>query len=155
MLSTAHSAEEAEQPTPSSTSVRPTDINHQPIIWHGNPAHLEGILYELGKYVTRNGTFVPLFTHCAVLLPNGKMATDSIQASNFCPARPSLPPSTTSTTRAHRLSSASPSSTRSRSARARPLQTSYASRSYLTKPTSSSALGSSKTPTASSSASSS
>ncbi len=83
MLSTAHSAEEAEQPTPSSTSVRPTDINHQPIIWHGNPAHLEGILYELGKYVTRNGTFVPLFTHCAVLLPNGKMATDSIQASKF------------------------------------------------------------------------
>ena len=83
MLSTAHSAEEAEQPTPSSTSVRPTDINHQPIIWHGNPAHLEGVLHEVGKYIIRNGTYVPLLTHYAVLLPNGKMATDSIQASKF------------------------------------------------------------------------
>ncbi len=83
MLSTAHSAEEAEQPTPSSTSVRPTDINHQPIIWTGNPAHLEGVLHEVCKYITRNGTYVPLLTHYAVLLPNGKMATDSIQASKF------------------------------------------------------------------------
>ena len=83
MLSTASSAEEAAQPSSLQSTHRPIDLNRQFIIWSGNPAHLEGVLHELSKFISRDGYFIPLLTDRAVLMSNGKMAVDSVQASLF------------------------------------------------------------------------
>ena len=56
----------------------PFNIDGEPIIYDGNPAHVEGILHELSEWTARTGHYVTLLENNAVLLPNGKMAVDSI-----------------------------------------------------------------------------
>ena len=58
----------------------PTDTDKQPIVWpSNNDAHLEGTLYEVGRYLKRTGIFGPFLEHHAVLVGT-KMAIDSPQA---------------------------------------------------------------------------
>ena len=61
----------------------PFNIDGEPIIYDGNPAHVEGILHELSEWTARTGHYVTLLENNAVLLPNGKMAVDSIAAVLF------------------------------------------------------------------------
>ena len=51
----------------------PIDLDKNPITYSGNPAELEGILFEVGRFYLRSGLFKPLFEHGAVLLSNGKL----------------------------------------------------------------------------------
>ena len=61
----------------------PFNIDGEPITYDGNPAHVEGILYELSEWTARTGHYVTLLENNAVLLANGKMAVDSIAAVLF------------------------------------------------------------------------
>ena len=65
------------------TKLQPLYSDKEPIIWSGNPAHIDGILYEINKFYTRTGQFQPLFNSRAVLLNNGKSAVESLQAIPF------------------------------------------------------------------------
>ena len=58
----------------------PTDIDGIPIKWDGNPAYLEGALYEASEFYKRTGLFEALIVDGAVSLSNGKLAVDSLQA---------------------------------------------------------------------------
>ena len=57
----------------------PTDIDNQPILWLGNPAHLQGLLDEFEEYIARAGVFQPLIQDRAVLC-GSKLAVESV----FC-----------------------------------------------------------------------
>ena len=61
----------------------PFNIDGEPITYDGNPAHVEGILHELSEWTARTGHYMTLLENNAVLLPNGKMAVDSIAAVLF------------------------------------------------------------------------
>ena len=61
----------------------PTDEDEHPFHWDGNNAHISGYLHEAGKFYTRNGLFEALFSHHAVVLNNGKLAIDSVEAIPF------------------------------------------------------------------------
>ena len=61
----------------------PEYVDGEPITWLGNPALLEGALFEVGEYFTRNHTFQPLFEHRAALLPSGKVALTSAASIPF------------------------------------------------------------------------
>ena len=61
----------------------PFNIDGEPITYDGNPAHVEGILHELSEWTARTGHYVTLLENNAVLLPDGKMAVDSIAAVLF------------------------------------------------------------------------
>lgn len=61
----------------------PCDIDGVPIKWYGNPAHVEGVTYELEQWLSRIGTYESLFQHNAVLTANGKLAVDNLQAVSF------------------------------------------------------------------------
>ena len=61
----------------------PFNIDGEPIIYDGNPAHVEGILHELSEWTARTGHYVTLLENNAVLLANGKMAVDSVAAVLF------------------------------------------------------------------------
>ena len=52
----------------------PTTSDKEPIIFRDNDATIEGILYEIDRYYTRNGIFQSLLKHRAVSLSNGKLA---------------------------------------------------------------------------------
>lgn len=58
---------------------RPTGIVRDPITIGDNPAHVEGVMYEEGRFYACKGLFQALFRDRAVLLTNGKMALDSYQ----------------------------------------------------------------------------
>ena len=58
----------------------PLDPDKEPIIWDGNDAHIEGLLFEVGKYYRRVGIFQPLLKDHAVALSNGKLAVDSVHS---------------------------------------------------------------------------
>ena len=58
----------------------PTDIDGIPIKWDGNPAYLDGALYEASEFYKRTGLFEALIADGAVALSNGKLAVDSLQA---------------------------------------------------------------------------
>ena len=75
-------AELPGNPTPLNTSV-PTSLDGKPIIYSGNPAHAEGVLYQLKKCVERTGKFSVLLRHHAVMLTSGKMAIASLQSVPF------------------------------------------------------------------------
>ena len=49
----------------------------------GNPAQLEGLLFECDAHYIRKGLHQPLFADRAVLLSNGKLAVDNSRASKF------------------------------------------------------------------------
>ena len=63
--------------------ITPVDIDNNPIIYEGNPAHIPGLLHEFGGWVERSGNFKELIEHGAVLLPNGKVAFDSVNSVKF------------------------------------------------------------------------
>ena len=54
----------------------PTDIDDQPILWLGNPAHLEGHLDEFSEYLMRAGRFQALI-HDRAVLSGTKLAVES------------------------------------------------------------------------------
>ena len=55
----------------------PTDIDDQPILWLGNPAHLAGLLDEFSEYTQRAGLFQPLI-HDRAVLCGAKLAVESV-----------------------------------------------------------------------------
>ena len=61
----------------------PTDIDSNPIEWEGNPAQIDGIMYEVELWQQRTGHFETLLKDGGVLLPNGKLALDSLSAVSF------------------------------------------------------------------------
>ena len=61
----------------------PVTADKQPIIWDGNDAHIEGNLYEVGRYYKRVGLFQALFKHHAAPLSNGRLAVDSASSAYF------------------------------------------------------------------------
>ena len=61
----------------------PSDSEGDPITWDGNKAHLEGILADMDEWGARTGHFVALVENRAVLLSNGNLAVDSMQAVQF------------------------------------------------------------------------
>ena len=72
---------------PSTLSTNNTDplvpiyTDKTPIQWDGNPAHIAGCLYDVGKFFKRTGLFQMFLKHRAVPLSNGKLAVDSFDAS--------------------------------------------------------------------------
>ena len=65
------------------SSLQPVTIDKVPIIWNGNPAYALGALHEVKEFLVRKGLFQFLLEHNAVLLGNGKIAVDSLQAVPF------------------------------------------------------------------------
>ena len=69
---------------PSTLSTNNTDplvpiyTDKTPIAWDGNPAHIAGCLYDVGKFYKRTGLFQMFLKHRAVPLSNGKLAVDFI-----------------------------------------------------------------------------
>ena len=61
----------------------PVDIDKNPILFDGNPAHASGVLHEVGRYYARNGLFQPLLKTGTVLLNNGRECIDSLSAVPF------------------------------------------------------------------------
>ena len=83
-MSAAHdSTDTLNTNTAKSDILVPKYTNGDVIKWEGNNAHIEGVLYEVKQYCLRKKLFQPLLEHNAVLLSNGKLAVDSIQAYNF------------------------------------------------------------------------
>ena len=68
--------------TPISSFI-PSYTDGSVIIWNGNPAHLEGLLYEVGKFFRRSGYFQYLFEHRAAIVSGGKLAVDTANAVYF------------------------------------------------------------------------
>ena len=105
--------------------ITPVDIDNIPIIYEGNPAHIPGLLHELGGWVERTGNFKELIEHGAVLLPNAKVAFDSVNSVKFYRGTPTTATRTRCSTRARTRalvstsSTPSPRSPRSRSSRVR------------------------------------
>ena len=58
-----------------------------PIQWDGNYAHIDGALYETGRYYKRTGLFQLFFKHRAVALSNGRIAVESFNAVWFTSGR--------------------------------------------------------------------
>ena len=83
MLSTADDNVSESTQADSTIYLQPVDIDKNPIILDGNPAHIEGIMFEVGKFYRRKGKFQQLFKNHAVLLSNGKLAVDSVNAVHF------------------------------------------------------------------------
>ena len=48
-----------------------------------NDAHIEGLLFEVGKNYKRKGQFQTFFKHHAAILSNGKLAVDSADSVHF------------------------------------------------------------------------
>ena len=48
-----------------------------------NDAHIEGLLFEVGKNYKRKGQFQTFFKHHAAVLSNGKLAVDSADSVHF------------------------------------------------------------------------
>ncbi|KOO28231.1 hypothetical protein Ctob_013261, partial [Chrysochromulina tobinii] len=62
----------------------PTTADGIPLVWSSdNDAHLEGILFEVGKFFKRKGLFQPFFKHHAAVLRNGKLAVDHYGSTLF------------------------------------------------------------------------
>ena len=55
----------------------------EPIIWDKNAATIDGFLHEIDKYYVKSALFQSLIKHGSVLLPNGKVAVDSIASVYF------------------------------------------------------------------------
>ena len=65
----------------------PTYTDGTPINWDGNYAHIDGALYETGRYYKRTGLFQLFFKHRAVALSNGRIAVESFNAVWFTSGR--------------------------------------------------------------------
>ena len=55
----------------------PIYTDKTPILWDGNYAHIEGLLYEVGRFYKRTGKFQMLLKHRAVALLNGRIAVEA------------------------------------------------------------------------------
>ena len=76
-------SEGVEDQNSSATKYTPVDIDGNRILWYGNPAYLDGAIYECKLFYQRTGLFESLFEHGASLLSNGRLAVDSAQAIDF------------------------------------------------------------------------
>ena len=54
------------------TTVRFTDTDGNPLSVDNNPAHFEGLLHEIREYCERHGKFKPLVENGAVSTSSGK-----------------------------------------------------------------------------------
>ena len=68
----------------------PVDPNNQEISWEDNPAQLEGLVTATGDFWRRNGHFQTFLNDGAVLMHNGKLAVDSVQAVQLISGRLAL-----------------------------------------------------------------
>lgn len=68
-------AHSAENTTTQNFTVKRLD--NKPIKWDGNPAHVLGILHDVGEYFRRTHAFKALFEHRAAIAKNGKMVVSS------------------------------------------------------------------------------
>jgi hypothetical protein len=59
----------------------PTTADGIPLVWSSdNEAHLEGLLFEVGKFYKRKGLFQAFFKNHAAVLSNGKLAVDAFES---------------------------------------------------------------------------
>jgi hypothetical protein len=59
----------------------PTTADGIPLVWSSdNEAHLEGLLFEVGKFYKRKGLFQTFFKNHAAVLSNGKLAVDAFES---------------------------------------------------------------------------
>ena len=61
----------------------PKDSEGNPILYRGNPVHMEGCLLEVSKSWERDGLFEAALKDNAVLVKDGKLAIDSADAVQF------------------------------------------------------------------------
>ena len=73
----------AETPTETTDILVPLDTDKQPIIWDGNDATMDGLLYEIGLYVVRKQLFRDLLAHRGKTLSNGRMAVQDYSTVQF------------------------------------------------------------------------
>lgn len=83
--------------TLTSNSNIPQDIDGNPIRWDSNPATIEGVLHEAGKFYKRKGLFQPLLTDGVVALSNGKICVPDLQSVPFISGMIKDPGSTSTT----------------------------------------------------------
>ena len=76
-------SDDENQQSNTTDRLQPVDTDKIPILWDGNDAHIEGTLYEVGKWCTRTGHFKLLFEHHAAPLSGGRIAVDSVNAVSF------------------------------------------------------------------------
>ena len=62
--------------TNTSSILIPVTTDKTALVWDGNDATINGLLYECGQYYKRKGLFQPLIKHRAVSLSNGKLALE-------------------------------------------------------------------------------
>ncbi|KOO53629.1 hypothetical protein Ctob_016592, partial [Chrysochromulina tobinii] len=59
----------------------PTTADGTPLVWSSdNEAHLDGLLFEVGKFYKRKGLFQAFFKNHAAVLSNGKLAVDALES---------------------------------------------------------------------------
>ena len=80
---TSSTLNDAEDQNSSVSKFHPVDIDGNRILWGGNPAYLDGALYECQLFYERTGHFKALLEDGASLLGNGKLAVDSVHAIDF------------------------------------------------------------------------
>ena len=62
----------------------PTTADGTPLVWSSdNEAHLDGLIFEVGKFYKRKGLFQTFFKHHAAVLSNGKLAVDAYASTLF------------------------------------------------------------------------
>jgi hypothetical protein len=97
----------------------PTTADGIPLVWSSdNEAHLEGLLFEVGKFYKRKGLFQAFFKNHAAVLSNGKLAVDALESAYIMSRRPRT--ATASRSLAHQQPSAWPTTTPPRLPSARP-----------------------------------
>ena len=62
--------------TNTSSILMPVTTDKTALIWDGNDATINGLLYECGQYYKRKGLFQQLIKHRTVSLSNGKLAVE-------------------------------------------------------------------------------
>ena len=62
--------------TNTSSILIPVTTDKTALVWDGNDATINGLLYECGQYYKRKGLFQPLIKHRSVSLSNGKLALE-------------------------------------------------------------------------------
>ena len=81
---TAHGLDGHQAESPPADKLIPVYSDNTPILWPrgSNPAHLIGILHELGHFYKCKGLFIALFENNAVTVGT-KLAVDSVSAIRF------------------------------------------------------------------------
>ena len=81
-MSTAYDVDN-ERSTLSTNNLIPVSSDKIVLVWDGNFATIDGMVFECGRHYKRTGLFQPLIKNRAVALSNGKIAVDSPTAYIF------------------------------------------------------------------------